>query len=57
MTFILGNPPEDSTLPMPWPYALPDGWSVEWDPSPANTGPSGVMLSMGLAQTSVVRHL
>jgi hypothetical protein len=35
--FVPDNPPENSTLPVPWPYALPDGWSVEWDPSPANT--------------------
>jgi hypothetical protein len=34
--FISGNISEDPTYPMPWPYALPDGWSVEWDPSPAN---------------------
>jgi hypothetical protein len=32
-----GNPPDDSALPMPWPYPPPDGWSVEWDPFPANT--------------------
>jgi hypothetical protein len=38
--YISGNPPEDSAMPVPWPYALSDGWSVEWDPSPANTGPS-----------------
>jgi hypothetical protein len=37
VTFVPGNPPEDSTIPMPWPYALPDGWSMERDPSPANT--------------------
>jgi hypothetical protein len=40
VTFCSGNPPEASALPVPWPYALPDGWSVEWDPSPANTEPS-----------------
>jgi hypothetical protein len=28
---------EDSTLPLSWSCALPEGWSVEWDPSPANT--------------------
>jgi hypothetical protein len=36
VTFVPGNPSKDSTLPLPWPYALLDGWSVEWDPSPAN---------------------
>jgi hypothetical protein len=40
VTFYSGNPPEDSTLPVPWPYTLPDGWSVEWNPSPANTDPT-----------------
>jgi hypothetical protein len=35
--FISGHASEDPTFPMPWPCALPDGWSVEWDPSPANT--------------------
>jgi hypothetical protein len=38
---------------MPWPYALPDGWSVEWDPSPANLMiPSDVV--PGLSMTSVL---
>jgi hypothetical protein len=29
---------EDPTLPLPWPCALLDDWSVEWDSSPASTG-------------------
>jgi hypothetical protein len=37
---ISGNVSEDPTLPMPWPYVLSDGWSVEWDPSLANTDPN-----------------
>ncbi|XP_025794561.1 uncharacterized protein LOC112875079 isoform X1 [Panicum hallii] len=37
---VSGNPPDDSALPVPWPYPLPDGWSVEWDPPPANADPS-----------------
>jgi hypothetical protein len=52
VTFVSGNPPEDSTLPMPWPYALPDGWSMEWDPSrPTQVPPSDVEL--GLSSISV----
>jgi hypothetical protein len=31
---------EDPTLPLSWPCALPDGWSVEWNPSPINTDDS-----------------
>jgi hypothetical protein len=38
--FCWGNSPDDSALPIPWPYPLPDGWSVEWDPSLANADPS-----------------
>jgi hypothetical protein len=38
--FISGNVFEDPTLTMPRSYALPDGWSMEWDPSPANTEPT-----------------
>jgi hypothetical protein len=30
---------------MPWPYPLPDGWSAEWDPSLANTDPTGDVYS------------
>jgi hypothetical protein len=37
--FCSDNPPDDSAPPVPWPYPLPDGWSVEWDPSPANANP------------------
>jgi hypothetical protein len=40
LAFCSGNPPDDSALPVPWPYPLPDGWSVEWDLSPANADPS-----------------
>jgi hypothetical protein len=32
-----GNAFEDPTLPLFWPCALPEVWSVEWDPSPAST--------------------
>jgi hypothetical protein len=38
--FCSGDPPDDSALPVPWPYPLPDGWSVEWDSSPANADSS-----------------
>jgi hypothetical protein len=43
VTFVLGNPPEDSTLPVPWPYALPmvGPWSGIC-PRPTQVPPSDV---------------
>jgi len=31
-----GNTFEDMIASLTWPCTLPPGWSVEWDPSPAN---------------------
>jgi hypothetical protein len=53
VTFVLGNPPEDSSLPVPWPYALPDGWSMEWDPSPAKSDHTGDVMP-GLSMMSIL---
>jgi hypothetical protein len=36
---------EDSVASSPWPYTLPPGWSMEWDPSrPAMTLRNDAML-------------
>jgi hypothetical protein len=29
---------EDMVAGLAWPSTLPAGWSVDWDPSPANNG-------------------
>jgi hypothetical protein len=56
VTFVPRIPPEDSALPVLWPYALSDGWSVEWDPSPANKVPLSDV-ELGLSSISVLRRL
>jgi hypothetical protein len=39
---------------MPWAYALPDGWSVEWDLSPANTDHTGDVYSYRTLNSAAV---
>jgi hypothetical protein len=56
VTFCSGNPPDDSALPMPWPYPQPDGWSVEWDPSPPTQIPPSDIIP-GLAWYPYQRHV
>ena len=34
--FVSGDTFEDMIASLTWPRTLPPGWSVEWDPTPAN---------------------
>ena len=36
--FVSGDTFEDMIAGLTWPCTLPTGWSVEWDPTPANDG-------------------
>jgi hypothetical protein len=36
VAIFLGVSLEDLVAELAWPSALPTGWTVEWDPSPAS---------------------